>query len=154
MPAKERTSKDEDSIETSGEEPTVTTAEVPPESQAATPVTPERIVVIKDKKSADTDKKVGREPYMGKDPDKVRLYKAEKKELMLMEASGNPHRIIKFVNYEYRTDNAEDIKYIESHGLFNKGIWRDKFPPDVVRKFKIEKSYTTRDVTTFMPPEK
>jgi hypothetical protein len=105
---------------------------------------------VSDRKSfRNTVKKVGREPNMV-DETKATTYMSFIKDLILFKTDTD---IIKFSQHQYRTDNKEDINYIENHSAFNDGIWKGKFPAHVVKKFESDKREIHRDIESFSNPE-
>lgn len=97
-----------------------------------------------------TIKKVGREPGL-QDEKKAVRFMSYIKGLTLYK---DGHDLIQFSNHEFLTDNEEDIKYIQTHAAFNNGIWKDKFPQHVIKKFEEDSKYITRDEDSFKPAEK
>jgi hypothetical protein len=97
-----------------------------------------------------TKKKVGREPGL-KDGEKAKRFMSYVKTLTLYK---DGHDMIQFSNHEYTTNNAEDVKFIETHSAFGNGIWAEEFPKAVINKFEADKKMLTRDEEYFTPPER
>lgn len=74
-------------------------------------------------------------------PNKV-IYLSTKKQISYYISESE---VINFKDRTYVTDNVEHQKVIESDSKFGSEVFRDKYPPHILKQFEEEKRFLTRD---------
>lgn len=61
--------------------------------------------------------------------------------------------VIEFDDRQYYTNNKEEINYLDQHKALGMLFWKKEYPPEIVKKFKQDAKYLTRQEDDFTAAE-